>query len=96
MGTRVVGGGGASADWLEERLLSELQAAVVQPDAVEYAIGEFQRQLTASMADLSTKLGRTRERAEQIQAELRNLISLAARADTRRLSLRASTSANKN
>jgi hypothetical protein len=33
------------ADWLEDRLLSELQSAVMRPEVVDYALGEFERQL---------------------------------------------------
>ena len=39
------------SDWLEDRLLSELQQAVMRPEVVDYAIGEFERQLQASLAD---------------------------------------------
>jgi len=66
------------ADWLEDRLLSELQRAVIQPDAVDYAIQEFERQLAASLSELSSQTSRMRQRSEQIQQELRNLVGTVA------------------
>jgi len=65
-------------DWLEDRLLSELQRAVMTPDAVEYAFREFERQLTASLGELSIQMTRMRQRREQIQQELGHLIETAA------------------
>jgi hypothetical protein len=66
------------ADWLEDRLLSELRQAVMKPEAVDYALCEFERQLTASRSDLSNQVGRMRQRSEQIQQELRNLVTTTA------------------
>jgi archaellum component FlaC len=66
------------ADVLEERLFSELQNAVLQPEAVEYAVQEFERQLQSSLAGLDDQVGRMRQRAEQLQHEIRNLASTAA------------------
>jgi hypothetical protein len=48
------------ADWLEDRLLSELQSAVMRPEVVDYALGEFERQLNASLEDVSNQIGRLR------------------------------------
>ena len=62
------------ADWLEDHLLSELQRAVLQPEIVDYAIQEFERQLTVSLSGLSDQISRMRQRREQIQHELRRLI----------------------
>src|SRR5207247_5417165 len=45
------------ADFLEERLLSQLQNAVLQPEAIEYAVQEFERQLESSLAGLDNKIG---------------------------------------
>ena len=67
------------ADVLEERLFSELQNAVLRPEAVDHAIQEFERQLQSSLAGLDNKIGRMRQRAEQVQQELGNLIALAAK-----------------
>jgi hypothetical protein len=66
------------ADWLEHRMLSELQKAVMQPEAADYAIREFERQLHASSSDLTHQVGRMRQRSEQLQGELRNLITMTA------------------
>jgi site-specific DNA recombinase len=66
------------ADWLEARLLSELQQAVMKPEAVDYALGEFERQLNATLSDLTDQVGRMRQRSEQIQQELRNLVTMTA------------------
>jgi uncharacterized membrane protein YccC len=66
------------ADWLQGRLLSELKRAVLRPEVIDYALQEFDRQLTASMADLSSHGGRMLQRREQIQQELRRLVETAA------------------
>jgi hypothetical protein len=66
------------ADWLEDRLFSELQRAVLRPDVVDYALQEFERQLTSALSELSGQLGRMYQRREQIQGELRRLIETAA------------------
>ena len=66
------------ADWLEDRLLSELQRAVLRPEIVDYAIQEFERQLTVSLCELSGQVSRMRQRREQIQQELRRLVDTAA------------------
>ncbi len=65
-------------DWLEERLLHELQQAVLRPEAVEYAVMEFERQLKAALAKLSDDLGRMRQRKESLEAELRRLTAAVA------------------
>jgi len=66
------------ADWLEDRLLSELQNAVLRPETIDYAIQEFERQLTISLSELSGQLSRMRQRREQIQQELRRLVETVA------------------
>ena len=66
------------ADWLEDRLLSELQRAVIQPDAVDYALQEFERQLAASLSELANQTSHMRQRSAQIQQELRNLVGTVA------------------
>jgi site-specific DNA recombinase len=66
------------AEWLEESLLSELQQAVMKPGAVDYALYAFDRQLKASSSDVSNQTGRMRQRSEQIQLELRNLVTMTA------------------
>jgi site-specific DNA recombinase len=66
------------ADWLEDRLLAELQSAVLRPEIIDYALQEFERQLTVSLSELSTKVVRMRQRREQIQQELRRLVETVA------------------
>jgi DNA invertase Pin-like site-specific DNA recombinase len=66
------------ADWLEDRLLSELQRAILQPEIIDYAIQEFERQLTASLSELSGQVARIRARREQVQQELRRLVEAIA------------------
>lgn len=58
------------ADVLEGCLFSELQSAVLRPEAVEYAVREFERQLQSSLAGLDSKLGRMRQRASQFSKRL--------------------------
>jgi site-specific DNA recombinase len=66
------------ADWIEQRLFGALQSAVLRPEAIEYALGEFERQLSASLSNLDGTIGRMRQRSEEIQAELRNLVTTVA------------------
>ena len=66
------------ADWLEDRLLSKLQEAVIQPDAIDYALQEFERQLAESLSNLSNETSYMRQRSERIHQELRNLVSSVA------------------
>jgi len=65
-------------DWLEDRLLFDLQRAVLRPEIVDYAIQEFQRQLTESLSEITGQIGRMRQRREKIQGELRNLVATVA------------------
>ena len=39
----------------------------MRPEAVEYALVEFERPLSASFSDLTSQIGRMRQRSEQIQ-----------------------------
>src|SRR6266403_456216 len=65
-------------DWLEKRLLAELQGDVLKPEAIEYVIGEFGRQLKVALENLSGELAQMRQRKETIEAELRRLTATAA------------------
>jgi hypothetical protein len=49
------------ADFLQHRLLSELENAVLRPEAIEGAVGEFERQLQIALSGLET-IGRMRQR----------------------------------
>jgi DNA invertase Pin-like site-specific DNA recombinase len=66
------------ADWIENRLLFELQRTVLRPEVVDYAIQEFQRQLTDSLSQLSGNLSRARQRRAEVQQELRRLVETVA------------------
>jgi vacuolar-type H+-ATPase subunit I/STV1 len=63
---------------LEERLLKNLQAELLQPEAINLAITEFGQQLSASLKDLSGELAQMRQRKEKLEAELHNLMGAIA------------------
>jgi DNA invertase Pin-like site-specific DNA recombinase len=63
------------ADVLEERLFSELQEAVLRPEAVAYAVEEFERQLQSSLAGLDSKIGRMRQRAEELKLDIASAVT---------------------
>jgi site-specific DNA recombinase len=65
-------------DWIEERLFAQLQSAVLQPEVIEYALGKFERQLSTSLSNLDSRIGRMRLRSERIHGELGNLVSSLA------------------
>jgi len=50
----------------------------LQPEAIEYAVQEFERQLQSSLVGLDSKLGRMRQRAAELQHEIGNLAATAA------------------
>ena len=64
--------------WLEKRLLAELQDAVLRPEAVEYAIVEFGRQLEAATANLTDEIEQTRERKKHLEYQLQRLAAAVA------------------
>jgi site-specific DNA recombinase len=66
-------------DILEERLLARLQSELLQPEVIDYAIGEFGRQLQAVLAGLSGDIGDLRKRKEQLKAEVQRLADAIAR-----------------
>jgi cell division protein FtsB len=63
------------ADVLEERLFSQLQDAVLRPDAIDYAVQQFERQLQSSLAGLDSKLGRMRQRADELKREIATAVT---------------------
>ena len=65
-------------DWLEDRLLFDLRRAVLRPEVVDYALEEFQRQLTEALSNLTGQIGRMRQRREEIQRQLGNLVESVA------------------
>ena len=60
-------------DWLEDRLLSQLQSEVFKPEVIDYAVQEFGRQLEAALQNLSGETARMREQKEKLESELRRL-----------------------
>ena len=65
-------------DRLEDRLLGGLQAEVLQPEVIEYAIQEFGRQLKAALGSVLGTVARMRERKATIEGELRRLTAAVA------------------
>jgi site-specific DNA recombinase len=68
-------------DWLEERLLRELQQEVLKPETVEYAIQAFGRQLKDALEKMSNELAQMRERKTKIETELRRRADTAAQTE---------------
>ena len=66
------------ADEIEAHLLSEWQSEVLRPEAIDFAVQEFERQLQSSLAGLDNRIGRMRQRASQVQQEIANLAATAA------------------
>jgi site-specific DNA recombinase len=58
-------------EWLEKELLRDLQQAIFMPEAIDYALQEFQRQLDSVLVsagqDRERKKGRQNELREQLQ-----------------------------
>jgi hypothetical protein len=65
-------------DKLEDRLLGKLQSEILQPEVVDYAVMEFQRQLEAALGSLSDDLAGMRQRKTRLEAEVRRLVSAVA------------------
>jgi len=65
-------------DWLEAKLLAGLQHAVLQPDAVRYAVEEFCRQLKEAEGNLSREVEHAIEQKRKVQAELSRLVTAVA------------------
>jgi hypothetical protein len=65
-------------DWLERRLLEELQNEVLKRDAVEYALDEFDRHLKSAFSKLTNQMAHMRERKQKLEGELRRLTETAA------------------
>jgi site-specific DNA recombinase len=65
-------------DYLEEKLLSELQHAVLEPEAVTYAVKEFCRQLSEAEGNLSREKDHALEQKRKVQVELSRLVAAVA------------------
>ncbi len=65
-------------EWLEKRLLADLQAEVLRPEAVDYTIAQFGEQLKVALGKLSGELSDMRDRKQKVEVELRRLTETAA------------------
>ena len=63
---------------MEEKLLAGLQHAVLQPEAVSYAVAEFCRQLNEADGNVSREAERAVERKRRVEAEPNRLIAAVA------------------
>ena len=59
-------------------MLAELQDAVLRPEAVDYVVREFSRQLEARLASASSDLDGMQARKEQLEGELYRLAAAVA------------------
>jgi hypothetical protein len=66
-------------DVLEQRLLGRLQSELLQPEEIDYAIGEFGRQLKTALANLSGDVADLRKRKEQLETEIQRFADAIAR-----------------
>ena len=65
-------------DWLEKRLLEELQNEVLKRETVEYALDEFGSHLKNAFSKLTNQMAHMRERKQKLEGELRRLTATAA------------------
>jgi site-specific DNA recombinase len=65
-------------DWVEERLLDDLQNQVLKREAIEYVLDEFGTHVKNAFANLSNQMTQMRERKQKLEGELRRLASTAA------------------
>lgn len=62
-----------SHDHLEERLLGQLQTELLRPEVIDYAVGEFGRQLHAALGSLGGEVAQMRKRKGELDREIQNL-----------------------
>ena len=67
-------------DTLENRLLSELQTQVLNPEAIDFALEEFGRQLRSALGNVSADLARMRQQKAKLEGEIANLTAAIAEA----------------
>jgi site-specific DNA recombinase len=65
-------------EWLEGKLLSGLQEAVLAPAVVEYAVAQVARQIGEINANQSDDLGRAQKKKQTLEAELNRLVAAVA------------------
>jgi len=65
-------------EYLERQLFSELQAAVLRPEVIEYTVREFQRQLESAQIDASQDRERAQEKKKELEEQLQRLTAAVA------------------
>jgi site-specific DNA recombinase len=65
-------------EWMEEKLLSGLQEAVLQPQAIEYAVEAVHRHFEKAERNMAHGARRAREDKRRVEAELNRLIAAVA------------------
>ena len=65
-------------DWVEQRLLDDLQNQVLKREAIEYVLDEVGDHVKSAFASLSNQMTQMRERKQKLEGELRRLASTAA------------------
>ena len=63
---------------LEDRLLGNLQAELLRPEAINLAIAEFGQQLSSSLKSISGELVQMRQRKAKLEAEIQNFMDAIA------------------
>ena len=66
-------------DALEERLLRRLQSELLRPEVIDYAIGEFGRQLRTALAGLSGDVADLRRKKERLESEIQRFADAIGR-----------------
>ena len=61
-------------------MLSKLQAKILTPEAVEYAIAEYREQLGIALSALTDDLAKMRQRKERLEVEVRRLVAAVSEA----------------
>ena len=74
---------------LEQQLLSELQRAVLQPEAIDYTLREFERQLASARARSAQDRERVVAREKELQDQLQRLTAAVAESGHSPVLLRA-------
>ena len=65
-------------EWIEKRLLDELQNQVLKREAIDYVLDEFGSHLKDAFGKLSTQMAQMRDRKEKLEGELKRLAATAA------------------
>jgi site-specific DNA recombinase len=65
-------------EWLEKQLLSDLQQAILQPEAIDYALQAFQRHLDSVLVSAGQDRERKKGRKNELQEQLQRLTGAVA------------------